>query len=71
MQLIKEERNCVSCDNIVEFDKLGRVINTVGGHHLSNDLRNKRFILNQYKLKLNRLNEEYRGLVKQWNRSFK
>jgi len=68
LELIKAERNTESSDNIVEFDRNGRVANTVGGHHLTHDLRNKRFIQNQYKLKLNRLNEEYRGLARQWRR---
>lgn len=71
MQLIKAERNVESSDNIVEFDRYGRVANTVGGHHLTHDLRNKRFIQNQFKLKLNRLNEEYKTLVKQWKKSMK
>ena len=35
-------------------------------HFLLHDLRNKRFIQNQYKLKRNRLIEEYERLAKQW-----
>lgn len=67
MELIRADRNCESADNIAQFDANGRVTNTVGGHNLTHDLRNKRFIQNQYRLKLNRLNEECKGLVKQWN----
>jgi hypothetical protein len=35
-------------------------------HFLMHDLRNKRFIQSQYKLKRNRLIEEYNRLSKQW-----
>lgn len=37
------------------------------GNYMMNHMRNKQFILSQYKLKLNRLQDEYKTLVKKWN----
>ena len=45
---------------------LGSEINKENGSYLLHDIRNKRFIESQYKLKLNRLSEEYRHLTKIW-----
>ena len=44
--------------------------NAVGGHYLQHELRNRRFIVSQLRLKLNRLQEEYAALIKKW-RKFK
>lgn len=68
MELIKVENQSESSDNLGEIDRGGRAAGTVGGHYLLHDLRNRRFIHSQFKLKLNRMQEEYRQLYLKWKK---